>query len=105
MNALTRLAESDYTCMTISQWNKRPGESAPKIGADDAGSGIAVCHINGPDAGAGADVEDVFGLTDRCAVQLAIHQAEDDLMVQIQPVLLHLYIAYPLRNRKRPPEN
>ena len=83
MNALTRLAESDYTCITISQWNKGPGESAPKIGADDAGSGIAVCHINGPDAGAGADVEDVFGLTDRRAVQPAVHQAEDDLMVQV----------------------
>ena len=78
---------------------ERTGESAPEIGADDAGRGILVCHVDGPDAGAGANVEDLLGFAERRAVQLAVHQAEDDLMVQVQPVLLHLEYAR-LRNGK-----
>ena len=31
------------------------------VGADDFGAGIQVCHLHGPDAGAGAEVEDLLG--------------------------------------------
>jgi hypothetical protein len=32
-----------------------------EVGADDGGGGVLVGEVNGPDAGAGADVEDLVG--------------------------------------------
>ena len=57
----------------------------PKIGANHFSARVQVGHVDGPDAGAGADVEDAVRVRDGRQVQLPVGEVEHDFVVQIEP--------------------
>jgi hypothetical protein len=52
-------------------------------------------HINGPEAGPGAEVEDaIWTLADRCEVELAVEMEQGDVVVYIKALLLFLVVRH-----------
>jgi len=62
-----------------------------EVGADDMGRGILVAHLDGPETGAGADVENLGGRVFRSEggeVELTVHHFFDELVLFVQAVEL-----------------
>lgn len=52
---------------------RQPGRLHSRdVGANDLGGGKLVGHVDGPDAGAGADIEDLLGVFERRGVELVV---------------------------------
>ena len=60
------------------------GLNGREVGADDGGGREEVGHVDGPDAGAGADVEDPFGFVQGCVVDSSAVDAFDEFVLQVE---------------------
>jgi len=66
---------------------------APEVCPDHLRRGVPVCHIDRPDSGAGADIEDALWVFDWGFMQV-LDELEEDLVVEVEAVLLRLlYIS------------
>jgi len=67
--------------MTYVGWDEGRLDRGEVI-ANYGGGGILVSHVDGPDTGAGADVENpVWGLGDGSEMQCAVEGEEEEMMV------------------------
>lgn len=46
--------------------------AAPQVRAGDFSHGVAVCHVDGPNPGTGADVDDALGVAEGGEVEFAV---------------------------------
>jgi hypothetical protein len=53
------------------------------IRPDYFGAGVLVCHVDAPDSGSGADVEDALWVrSDRGVEEAVAHSAQEDFVVE-----------------------
>lgn len=69
------------------------------VGADDLGGREGVRHVDGPYAGAGADVQDPGGLVDGCLVQLVAQESCDVVVGYVQAFILAVVVGAPVLGR------
>ena len=67
-----------------------------KVGAGDLGVGEGVCHLDGPDTGAGADVEDPFGLVDGGEVEFVVESEAPGVMGYVLLVVVGFIVGTPV---------
>lgn len=85
-----RLNRTGLTQSVVSGRFEQGAWALPEIRPSDFGAGIAVGHVDGPDAGARADVKDAVGRVQGRQMMLVVHQLQQNLVVQVQAVLLLL---------------
>jgi hypothetical protein len=74
------------------------GLDGREVGAQDIAARVFVGEVNGPDSGAGANVEDALELRgDGRVVQLAAQDQQEDVVQQVQAVLLLLVVGEQVR--------
>nr|POF26254.1 hypothetical protein CFP56_22403 [Quercus suber] len=64
-----------------------------QVGAEHLGVGVLVGHVQGPDAGAGAQVEDLLGVLEGAEVQLAVHLQQLVVVFDVHAVQLLLVVG------------
>jgi hypothetical protein len=75
-------------------WGHPGGLDGRQVCADDLGLWVLVGEVNGPDAGAGADIEDAAGRgVDGGVVELAAEDHGEDVVQQVEAVLLLLVVG------------
>jgi hypothetical protein len=64
-----------------SKVRRRGGvEDGGEVGGGDFGGGEVVCDVDGPESGAGADVEDAFGVSDGCEEEFVVQREEPEVV-------------------------
>lgn len=64
-----------------------------QVGADDGGPGVLFRHLDGPDAGPRAEVEDAAGVDERGDVQPAVEEDLECVVLQVEALLLDLVVG------------
>lgn len=72
------------------------GLDGRQVGAGDGGGGILVGHVDGPDAGAGAAVEDGAGVLQGREVQLLVERQEVHVVGKVEDLLGQLVVGPPV---------
>lgn len=65
-----------------------------QIGTEDFGVGEVVAHFDGPDAGAGSDVQDPGGFVNRRQVELIAHGELEHVMAEVEAILFALVVGH-----------
>lgn len=81
-------------------WRHPHGLDGADVGADDLGGRVGVGHVDGPDAGAGADVEDSGGrLGERRLEQPVAEDHGDEVVRDVEAIVLPLVVGGPVLRR------
>lgn len=67
----------------LAVWRDELGLDRGEVGAYYVGAGVLFSVFNGPETGAGCDVEDVLRVGDRCCGESAVHCHSEEMVLEV----------------------